>query len=93
MACKTAKVTKDTKEMKCCYMERICDADCAAYCVSESLSGIGAQLGMSNLTCFRLLTEASTLIDAMKNTMGDDDWDEDEDWDDDEDEDEDEEIT
>ncbi|MEK7274277.1 MAG: hypothetical protein AAB110_03390 [Candidatus Desantisbacteria bacterium] len=94
MACKTVKVTK---EMKCCYMERVCNADCAAYCTSESLSGIGTQLGMPNLTCFRLLTEASTLIDAAKDMMEEEDWDEDEDedWNEDEDEgeDEDEEIT
>ncbi|MDI6780622.1 MAG: hypothetical protein QME49_00705 [bacterium] len=91
MACKTEKVTKVTKEMKCCYMERVCNADCAAYCISESLSNIGAQLGMPSMTCFRLLTSAATMLDAVKDVMEDEDWDED--WDEDEDDDEDEEIT
>ena len=89
MACKTAKVTK---EKKCCYMERVCNEECAAYCTSENVKNIGIQFGMSDLICFRLLTDATHLISTLKD-MEDEDWDEDEDFDEDEDDDEDEEIT
>ncbi|MFH1859962.1 MAG: hypothetical protein ABH870_02970 [bacterium] len=95
MACKTAKVTE---EKKCCYMERVCNADCVAYWDSETANEMGMHLGMPNIACFRLLADAAKMIDAAKNASDDEDWDDDdEDWDDEEDEDEnkdeDEEVT
>ncbi|MBU0699922.1 hypothetical protein KKE26_01270 [bacterium] len=91
MACKT---TKATEEKKCCYMERVCNADCVAYLDNGNANEMGMHLGMPNIACLRLLIEAANLLNAAKNA-DDEDWDdEDEDWDDeDEDKDEDEEVT